>query len=171
MGVPAVAVTPSRRLAHPTRGSPPGRGAARQRRGPRGEPRLPTTGHPGRSSLSLLAPDPRCSRPRPSGVARRRVRPCSRREGCHSSGFHRSPSLLAAGRPTRSVWMQATRRSPARGRTAQHSPYAVLAQESRSVHRLLYLAAVRIGCYKQEHRQCVVESRSERRHNTTWVET
>jgi hypothetical protein len=39
---------------------------------PRGEPRPPTAGHPGRSSLSTARARPRCSRPGPSGPARRR---------------------------------------------------------------------------------------------------
>jgi integrase len=39
---------------------------------PQVEPRPPTAGHPGRSSLSAARARPRCSRPGPSGPARRR---------------------------------------------------------------------------------------------------
>jgi hypothetical protein len=49
-----------------------GEAAAPQRRDPRGEPRPPTAGHPGRSFPSTAPARPRCSRPGPSGPARRR---------------------------------------------------------------------------------------------------
>ena len=51
---------------------------------PRGEPRPPTAGHPGRSSLSTARARPRCSRPGPSGLARRRCALEERKGSCNN---------------------------------------------------------------------------------------
>jgi hypothetical protein len=50
---------------------------------PPGEPGPPTAGHPGRSSLSSARARPRCSRPGPSGPARRRCALDDREENSH----------------------------------------------------------------------------------------
>jgi hypothetical protein len=62
-----------------------GEAAAPQRRDPRVEPWPLTAGHPGRSSLSTARARPRCSRPGPSGPARRRCALDDREENPHST--------------------------------------------------------------------------------------
>ena len=57
-----------------------------------GEPRPPTAGHPGRSSLSTVCARPRCSRPRPSGPPRRR---CALEDVVQKDDMHRLRPLAA----------------------------------------------------------------------------